>query len=94
MGELFIANEAGPEMIGRMGRKNVVANNNQIIQGIASGVSTAIYPLIQALADRDNGTGKTMNFIFEINGRKFAEGTIEDFEEEARRRGGLRVSLV
>ena len=94
MGELFIANEAGPEMIGRMGRKNVVANNNQIIQGIASGVSTAIYPLIQALADRDNGTGNAMTFILELNGRKFAEGTIEDFEEEARRRGGLRVSLV
>ena len=94
MGELFIANEAGPEMIGRMGRKNVVANNNQIIQGIASGVSTAIYPLIQALADRDNGTGRAMTFILELNGRKFAEGTIEDFEEEARRRGGLRVSLV
>lgn len=94
MGELFIANEAGPEMIGRMGNKNVVANNNQIVQGIANGVSTAIYPLIQALADRNNGTGNAMTFILELNGRKFAEGTIEDFEEEARRRGGLRVSLV
>ena len=94
MGELFIANEAGPEMIGRMGRKNVVANNNQIIQGIANGVSTAIYPLIQALTDQNRGTGNAMTFILEINGRKFAEGTIDDFEEEARRRGGLRVSLV
>lgn len=94
MGELFIANEAGPEMIGRMGHKNVVANNNQIIQGIANGVSTAIYPLIQALTDQNRGTGNAMTFILEINGRKFAEGTIDDFEEEARRRGGLRVSLV
>lgn len=94
MGELFIANEAGPEMIGRMGNKNVVANNNQIIQGIANGVSTAIYPLIQALTDQNRGTGNAMTFILEINGRKFAEGTIDDFEEEARRRGGLRVSLV
>lgn len=38
MGELFVANEAGPEMIGKMGRKNVVANNMQIAEGIKSAV--------------------------------------------------------
>jgi uncharacterized protein YoxC len=40
-GELFIANEAGPEMVGSMGGKTTVANNNQIIEGIASGVQRA-----------------------------------------------------
>jgi len=93
-GELFIANEAGPEMIGRMGNKNVVANNNQIIQGIAAGVTNAISPLIATLMDSDREKGSTLHAVFEINGRKFAEGTITDFEEEARRRGGLRVTLV
>lgn len=38
MGQLFVANERGPEMIGRMGRKNVVANNMQITEGIKSAV--------------------------------------------------------
>ena len=38
MGELFWANEAGPEMVGRMGRKNVVANNIQITEGIKAAV--------------------------------------------------------
>lgn len=33
-GELFIANEAGPELVGRMGNSNVVANNAQITEGI------------------------------------------------------------
>lgn len=33
-GELFIANEAGPELVGRMGNSNVVANNMQITEGI------------------------------------------------------------
>lgn len=37
-GEMFIANENGPEMIGKMGRKNVVANNNQIADGIKAAV--------------------------------------------------------
>lgn len=40
-GELFIAREKGPEMVGRMGNQNVVANNGQIAQGIAMAVASA-----------------------------------------------------
>lgn len=42
MGELFVANESGPEMIGKMGRQNVVANNNQITTGIRNAVVDAM----------------------------------------------------
>lgn len=38
MGELFIANEHGPEMLGKMGHRNVVANNQQITAGIKAAV--------------------------------------------------------
>ena len=37
-GELFIARENGPELIGTMGGRTAVANNNQITAGIASAV--------------------------------------------------------
>lgn len=40
-GELFIAREAGPEMVGTIGGHTAVANNSQIIAGIASGVASA-----------------------------------------------------
>ena len=40
-GELFVAREAGPEMVGSIGRKTAVANNDQIVEGIAYGVSVA-----------------------------------------------------
>lgn len=40
-GQLFFANEAGPEMVGRMGNRNVVANNEQIVDGIKQGVMEA-----------------------------------------------------
>lgn len=40
-GELFIANESGPEMVGTMGGRTAVANNDQIVEGVASGVSAA-----------------------------------------------------
>ena len=38
-GSLFIANEAGPEFVGTMGGKTAVANNDQIVSGVASGVA-------------------------------------------------------
>lgn len=40
-GDMFIAREAGPELVGRMGNKSAVVNNDQIVQGIASGVASA-----------------------------------------------------
>lgn len=48
-GQLFLANEAGPELVGQMGRRTAVANNDQIVEGIAYGVSTANEPLITAV---------------------------------------------
>lgn len=56
MGEMFIANEDGPELIGKMGRKNVVANNNQIVEGIKAGVFEAVMDAFHAsgLLDKDS----------------------------------------
>lgn len=40
-GQLFIAREAGPELIGSIGGNTAVANNDQIVAGIQSGVAQA-----------------------------------------------------
>ena len=40
-GSMFIARESGPEMVGTMNGKTAVANNNQIVSGISSGVAAA-----------------------------------------------------
>lgn len=55
-GQLFVANEAGPEMVGKMGNRNVVANNNQIITGIRNGVFEAVLDALNAsgILDRDD----------------------------------------
>ncbi len=59
-GQLFIANEAGAEMVGAMGRRTVVANNDQIVEGISAGVANAndgviaaIYALMNIIEDKD-----------------------------------------
>lgn len=59
-GQLFIARESGAEMVGAMGRRTAVANNDQIVEGISAGVSVAndgviaaIYALLNAVEDKD-----------------------------------------
>lgn len=54
-GQLFVANEAGPEMVGRMGNRNAVANNNQIVEGIKNGVFEAVIDAFNAsgILDRE-----------------------------------------
>lgn len=59
-GEMFIARESGPELVGRIGNRTAVANNDQIVEGIASandGVINAIYAMAQRIvtAIEENG---------------------------------------
>ncbi len=42
MGQMFVAREAGPELVGNIGNKNAVVNNMQIIEGIKQGVAEAM----------------------------------------------------
>ena len=42
MGEIFVARESGPEMVGRIGSKTTVANNDQIVTAIKQGVYEAV----------------------------------------------------
>ena len=41
VGELFISRESGPELVGTMGGRTAVANNDQIVAGIQNGVAQA-----------------------------------------------------
>lgn len=53
-GQLFIARESGPEMVGTMGGRTAVANNDQIVDGIRDGVYDAV---IAAMSQSGNNNG-------------------------------------
>ena len=59
-GQLFVAREAGAEMVGTMNGRTAVANNDQIVQGITQGVMVGV-----ARAMANSGTGKV---VIEANG--------------------------
>lgn len=72
-GQMFVAREAGPELVGRIGRRTAVANNDQIVQGIASAVRSAM-----AGASNPNGGGTTRITVQNVlNGRAIGESVIE-----------------
>lgn len=74
MGEMFIAREAGPELVGSIGRKTAVANNDQIISGIESGVYRA---MVAANSSGNSGGTQTIRIINEIDGDKVSEKVIK-----------------
>lgn len=72
-GQMFIAREAGPELVGRIGRRTAVANNDQIVQGIASAVRSAM-----SGANSPNNGGTTRITVQNVlNGRAIGESVIE-----------------
>lgn len=60
VGELFVANEAGPEMIGKIGNKTTVANNDQITKSIAQ----AAYEAMNRALNENNNDGQPFNIYF------------------------------
>ena len=55
-GEVFLARESGPEMVGRIGRKTAVANNDQIAEGISAAVTTAMMAVLSQMNTNNNQT--------------------------------------
>ena len=50
-GDLFIAREAGPEMVGTIGSHTAVANNDQIVEAVAAGVANANEEVVARLSE-------------------------------------------
>lgn len=66
-GELFIAREAGAEMVGSIGRKTAVANNDQIVAGIANGVAEANSGQNQLLREQNDLLRALLNKNTDVN---------------------------
>lgn len=77
-GQLFIAREAGAEMVGSMNGHTAVANNDQIVEGIYQGVYNAV---VSAMGQ--NAGGKTSNVNVYLDGKQITAAV----EQRQRERG-------
>lgn len=78
IGEMFIAREAGPEMVGKIGNKTTVANNEQIVEGISEGVYAAVVAAMKA-----SETNGNQSFNLYLDGKQIAAAV----EQRQRERG-------
>ena len=68
-GQLFVAREAGPELVATMGGRTAIANNDQIVTGIAEGIYPAVYNAVsQAMANSRSDTN--VNVTLEGDAKK------------------------
>ncbi|MFR7590212.1 MAG: hypothetical protein ACLUVC_02115 [Longibaculum sp.] len=87
VGEMFIARENGiPEMVGRMGSRNAVANNSQIETGIYNAVLSAIRDS-GGMVQRGQG-GDLHIIIKDEEGRTKIEKIIKDYNSYIKSTGG------
>ena len=68
-GQLFVARENGPEMVGQIGGRTAVASNNDIREGIAE----AVYSAFTSAISGNNGMDKDVNIY--LDGKLIAKST-------------------
>lgn len=78
-GQLFIAREAGAEMVGSLGGHTAVANNDQIVEGIREGVEAAMErqnqllrrqnELLQALLEKEGSAEVNVSSFYQAVNR-------------------------
>lgn len=80
VGELFVAREAGAEMVGSIGGKTAVANNDQIVEAVSQGVYRAMTSALSG-----NGGGQAINLF--LDGKLVYQSMVERNNKEIRRTG-------
>ena len=69
MGQMFIAREAGAELVGNIGGRTAVMNNDQIVESVSAGVYQAV---LAAFGSNGDEGGET-NIVINLDGEKIYE---------------------
>lgn len=78
-GQMFIAREAGPELVGSIGNRTAVANNDQIVSAVSKGVYQAV---VQAMGQSGNQTVEA-----KVNDKVLFEVVVNRNRQETMRTG-------
>ena len=75
-GQMFVAREAGPELVGTIGGRTAVANNDQIVEGISAGVEWANAKQNALLAEQNSLLRQLLakEFTAEVTTNSIANG--------------------
>ncbi|MFR2188422.1 MAG: hypothetical protein ACLS5R_03635 [Blautia sp.] len=76
-GQMFIAREAGPELVGSIGRSTAVMNNTQIVSSVAAGVYSAVVSAFSQYAAQ-NSKGESPNINVYVGGKQVTDVVVEE----------------
>ena len=82
IGQMFVARENGPELVGNIGSHTAVMNNDQIVSSVAYGVEGAV-----SRAMRNANQGKQIYNIYLDQDHKIGTYTLEQLQEMAKSNG-------
>lgn len=82
-GELFIAREAGAEMVGSIGRRAAVANNDQIVEAISAGV----YQAIRNANSGNDGNNRNTTVVAQCDGKTLFKIVVDENNKVVRTTG-------
>lgn len=74
-GQLFIARESGAEMVGNIGRKTAVANNDQIVESVSQGVYEAVQ---RASGETNSSNSRPITVIVQMNGKELFRQMVDE----------------
>lgn len=83
MGQMFVAREAGPELVGTLGGHTAVMNNDQIVQSVSDGVYRAV---LAAMRGQKTSSGSQPVQI-SIDGKVIFDSTRKSAQEYFNRTG-------
>lgn len=92
-GEMFIANEAGPELVGTIGNKTAVANQGQIEAGIAMGVADANEEQNKLLREQNALLTKLLNKEAVVQAYVTTSDIVDGLSRKNRRDGKTTVPV-
>ena len=93
-GQMFIAREAGPEMVGKLGNATAVMNNDQIVASVAKGVQGAVEAGMRNVANMSSSNNpQYMQADIIIDGRKVMESILAEARTVSLATNGTNVFM-
>lgn len=88
--EMFMAREAGPELVGRIGSRTAVVNNDQIVASVSEGVYRAV---VAALGSGGNQQAINLALRLIMDGKQTTQIVIDRINEMIDTTGQIPIRI-
>ena len=87
-GQMFIAREAGPELVGSIGSRTAVMNNGQIVEAVSAGVYRAV-----ASAMGGGSDSRPLNITLQVGRTQLGRAVVDSVNALSRVQGSVGLAI-